>query len=138
MSWVYCGDADEDSPLNPGVIADNVGDNVGDVEGMGSDLFGSFGEATCAALLIGATCLAIDEAGWIAIVFPFYTASAGLLVCLVTSFLATDIMPVKKEEDIEVKPTTKCVCADTPGHSRAFCLNLRGSLGFHMQFCHLV
>ena len=94
--------------MNPGVIADNVGDNVGDVAGMGSDLFGSFGEATCAALLIGATCLAIDEAGWIAIVFPFYTASAGLCVCLVTSFLATDIMPVKKEEDIEVKPTTTC------------------------------
>ena len=90
------------------MIADNVGDNVGDVAGMGSDLFGSFGEATCAALLIGATCLAIDEAGWIAIVFPFYTASAGLCVCLVTSFLATDIMPVKKEEDIEVKPTTTC------------------------------
>lgn len=25
---------DEDSPYNPGVIADNVGDNVGDVAGM--------------------------------------------------------------------------------------------------------
>jgi len=92
---------DEDSPFNPGVIADNVGDNVGDVVGMGSDLFGSFGEASCAALLIGASCLAIEEAGWAAIVFPLYIASAGLLVCLVTSFLATDIMPVKKEEDIE-------------------------------------
>lgn len=84
------------------MIADNVGDNVGDVAGMGSDLFGSFGEASCAALLIGASCLAIEEAGWAAIVFPLYIASAGLLVCLVTSFLATDIMPVKKEEDIEV------------------------------------
>jgi Na+/H+-translocating membrane pyrophosphatase len=98
------GVSDEDSPLNPGVIADNVGDNVGDVAGMGSDLFGSFGEASCAALLIGSSCLAIEEAGWIAIVFPLYIASAGLLVCLVTSFLATDIMPVKKEEDIEVRP----------------------------------
>ncbi len=86
------------------MIADNVGDNVGDVAGMGSDLFGSFGEASCAALLIGSSCLAIEEAGWIAIVFPLYIASAGLLVCLVTSFLATDIMPVKKEEDIEVLP----------------------------------
>jgi Na+/H+-translocating membrane pyrophosphatase len=35
---------DEDSPYNPACIADNVGDNVGDVAGMGSDLFGSFGE----------------------------------------------------------------------------------------------
>lgn len=35
-------DLDEDSIMNPGVIADNVGDNVGDIAGMGSDLFGSF------------------------------------------------------------------------------------------------
>merc|ERR1711998_134246 len=42
----------EDDPRNPAVIADNVGDNVGDVAGMGSDLFGSFAEATCAALVI--------------------------------------------------------------------------------------
>jgi Na+/H+-translocating membrane pyrophosphatase len=42
---------DEDDPKNPAVIADNVGDNVGDIAGMGSDLFGSFAESTCAALV---------------------------------------------------------------------------------------
>ena len=42
---------DEDDPRNAACIADNVGDNVGDIAGMGSDLFGSLAEATCAALV---------------------------------------------------------------------------------------
>jgi len=46
---------EEDDPNNPATIADNVGDNVGDIAGMGSDLFGSFAESTCAALVIAAT-----------------------------------------------------------------------------------
>ncbi|KAJ1481756.1 pyrophosphate-energised proton pump, partial [Baffinella frigidus] len=92
---------DEDSPYNPGVIADNVGDNVGDVAGMGSDLFGSFGEASCAAMLIGSASIAIEEGGWSALVFPLFISSAGIIVCLLVSFIATDLMPVVKEEDIE-------------------------------------
>merc|ERR1719428_1170986 len=45
---------EEDDYRNPGCIADNVGDNVGDIAGMGADLFGSFAEATCAALVLAA------------------------------------------------------------------------------------
>ena len=32
----------EDDPRNPAVVADLAGDNVGDIAGMGADLFGSF------------------------------------------------------------------------------------------------
>jgi len=94
-------DLPEDDPHNPGTIADNVGDNVGDVAGMGSDLFGSFGEATCAALLVGASAPAIVSAGWGAITFPLTISGAGIVVCLLTNYVATDIQPVRKEADIE-------------------------------------
>jgi len=42
----------EDDPRNPGVIADNVGDNVGDVAGMGSDIFESYCGAMIATVAI--------------------------------------------------------------------------------------
>ena len=42
----------EDDPRNPGVIADNVGDNVGDVAGMGSDIFESYCGAQIACVAI--------------------------------------------------------------------------------------
>jgi len=45
----------EDDPRNPGVIADNVGDNVGDVAGMGSDIFESYCGAQIATISIAAT-----------------------------------------------------------------------------------
>jgi len=109
----------EDDPRNPATIADNVGDNVGDVAGMGSDLFGSFAEATCAALVIGAPSLAkigstytivggvsvcnYDGAGdWNAVLFPIVVSAAGVFVCLICSFIATHIWTVKKEEDVEM------------------------------------
>lgn len=91
----------EDDPRNPATIADNVGDNVGDVAGMGSDLFGSFGEATCAALVIAAQSQDLVGAGWDTLIFPLYISSVGILVCMATSFVATDFRPVRNEASIE-------------------------------------
>jgi inorganic pyrophosphatase len=91
----------EDDPRNPATIADNVGDNVGDVAGMGSDLFGSFAEATCAALVIGAQSTDLVRAGWDAVIFPLYISAVGILVCIAVSFVATDVQPVRNEISIE-------------------------------------
>uniref|UniRef100_A0A7S3VB22 H(+)-exporting diphosphatase n=1 Tax=Chaetoceros debilis TaxID=122233 RepID=A0A7S3VB22_9STRA len=89
----------EDDPRNPATIADNVGDNVGDVAGMGSDLFGSFAEATCAALVIGNS-IGLTG-GWDAMVFPVVVSAVGIVVCMLCSFIATHISPVKSEAGVE-------------------------------------
>jgi len=61
----------EDDPRNPGVIADNVGDNVGDVAGMGSDIFESYCNAQIATVAIAAAvgARAVESAGEEAVAF---------------------------------------------------------------------
>ena len=69
----------EDDPRNPGVIADNVGDNVGDIAGMGSDIFESYCGSMIACIAIAST-MAITAAEQSAMmVFPLALASIGLL-----------------------------------------------------------
>ncbi|CEG49818.1 v-type h()-translocating pyrophosphatase [Plasmopara halstedii] len=92
----------EDDPRNPATIADNVGDNVGDVAGMGSDLFGSLAEATCACLVISTQSSEIISAGWPAVLFPLVITATGIFVSAIVSFLATHVWPVKKEKDVEL------------------------------------
>lgn len=91
-------DMPEDSPENPAVIADNVGDNVGDIAGMGSDLFGSFAESTCAALVVSGT--SVELISGPEFLYPLVLSSAGILCCIITALFATNVMKVEKEEDI--------------------------------------
>ncbi len=87
----------EDDPRNPGVIADNVGDNVGDVAGMGSDIFESYCGAIIATIAMAST-MAVDILDPLgdrqALMFlPLVLASTGLIcsvigIALVKSFSA--------------------------------------------------
>jgi inorganic pyrophosphatase len=90
----------EDSPDNPGTIADNVGDNVGDIAGMGSDLFGSLAEATCAALVVSGTSAEIVSSG--ALFFPLFLTASGIIVSFFTTFFATHFMSVESGEKVGI------------------------------------
>ena len=73
----------EDDPRNPGVIADNVGDNVGDVAGMGSDIFESYCGSMIASIAIASTLplAALNQLGDQAslMFLPLALASLGIL-----------------------------------------------------------
>ena len=75
----------EDDPRNPGVIADNVGDNVGDIAGMGSDIFESYCGSMVACIAIASTStLAFVEANKEGMMFlPLALASIGLISSII-------------------------------------------------------
>jgi K(+)-stimulated pyrophosphate-energized sodium pump len=70
----------EDDPRNPGVIADNVGDNVGDIAGMGSDIFESYCGAMIACIAIASTMSMESRSGMMFL--PLALASIGLLASI--------------------------------------------------------
>ena len=92
----------EDDPRNPGVIADNVGDNVGDVAGMGSDIFESYCGAMIATIAIASTLsmAVIEQMGGSqsALMFlPLALASVGLL-CSIAGIALVRILSSSKPE----------------------------------------
>ncbi len=72
----------EDDPRNPGVIADNVGDNVGDVAGMGSDIFESYCGSMIASIAIAYTLGNKDM-----MMLPLALASTGLIASIIGIFI---------------------------------------------------
>ncbi len=76
-------DLDEDSPLNPGVIADNVGDNVGDINGMFSDLYESTVGALVGSTLLCGTAFALAGLAGEAVLLPMSLMSFGVVASLV-------------------------------------------------------
>merc|ERR1719330_2247144 len=80
---------EEDDYRNPACIADNVGDNVGDIAGMGADLFGSFAESTCAALVLAASSPDLRDS-WCGQMYPVLISSIGILV--ISTVLMTPVV----------------------------------------------
>jgi K(+)-stimulated pyrophosphate-energized sodium pump len=71
----------EDDPRNPAVIADLVGDNVGDCAGRGADLFESTAAENIGAMILGITLFPIF--GLKGIIFPLVARAFGLLASMV-------------------------------------------------------
>ncbi len=72
----------EDDPRNPAVIADLVGDNVGDCAGRGADLFESTAAENIGAMILGiAAYLATKNVAWI--LFPLVVRGFGMFASMI-------------------------------------------------------
>jgi K(+)-stimulated pyrophosphate-energized sodium pump len=82
----------EDDPRNPAVIADLVGDNVGDCAGRGADLFESTAAENIGAMILGiAAYLATGDIAWI--LFPLCVRGFGMIASMI------GLMFVRAKED---------------------------------------
>jgi K(+)-stimulated pyrophosphate-energized sodium pump len=83
----------EDDPRNPAVIADLVGDNVGDCAGRGADIFESTAAENIGAMILGAAVAAAiagqvagkADAAWV--IFPLVVVGLGIICSLVGLFM---------------------------------------------------
>lgn len=89
----------EDDPRNPAVIADLVGDNVGDCAGRGADLFESTAAENIGAMILGAALYTANSSTFTAtqllgiILFPLVARAFGLVASIV------GVMAVSTKED---------------------------------------
>ena len=81
----------EDDPRNPAVIADLVGDNVGDCAGRGADLFESTAAENIGAMILGVALFPVF--GIQGIMFPLVARALGLIASII------GIMTVRGAED---------------------------------------
>jgi len=73
----------EDDPRNAAVIADQVGDNVGDCAGMGADLFETYAVTAIGAMLLGWFFFAHDAAY---VIYPLILGTAGIVATIIGVF----------------------------------------------------
>ncbi|MCD6537816.1 sodium-translocating pyrophosphatase [Candidatus Bathyarchaeota archaeon] len=78
----------EDDPRNPAVIADQVGDNVGDCAGRGADLFESFSDNIIGVMIVGLAFTSIY--GYKAVIFPMLIESISIVATIIGIFLVRE------------------------------------------------
>ncbi|KAK2631784.1 hypothetical protein EUGRSUZ_L02451 [Eucalyptus grandis] len=78
------------------VISYYVGDIVGDIAGTGTDLFGSYAESSCAALVVASISSFGDSHNFTAMCYPLLISSMGILVCLMTTLFMADFSKIKE------------------------------------------
>jgi len=76
----------EDDPRNAAVVADLVGDNVGDCAGMAADIFESYEVTIVSALILGVSLVSITgQLKWI--IFPLLVRGIGVLSSIIGTYL---------------------------------------------------
>ena len=76
----------EDDPRNPAVIADNVGDAVGDCAGMGADLFETYVVTALAAMLLASAPTVFGKFGVNGIILPLIIGAMAIFGTVIGSF----------------------------------------------------
>ncbi len=96
----------EDDPRNPAVIADLVGDNVGDCAGRGADLFESTAAENIGAMILGGSLAAAAARAGMGfsmgvvgvMMFPLVARALGIIACII------GILSVKMDEEERMDP----------------------------------
>jgi len=73
----------EDDPRNAAVIADLVGDNVGDCAGRGADLFESGADNVITTMIVAASPAFFSIYGWVGVLFPLLGRAVGILATII-------------------------------------------------------
>ncbi|MBC8496397.1 MAG: sodium-translocating pyrophosphatase [Chloroflexi bacterium] len=76
----------EDDPRNPAVIADLVGDNVGDCAGMAADIFESYEVTIVSSMILGVALHSIT--GYLEwIIYPLLVRGIGVIASIIGTYL---------------------------------------------------
>ena len=96
----------EDDPRNPAVIADLVGDNVGDCAARGADLFESIAAEIISAMILGATVVrrsdmsVVEAKGFV--LFPLVVHAMDCFASAIGILSVSEIEPRYKQEPYSV------------------------------------